>query len=378
MLLNLSSLFNEAIVKRYAELRYIVRYFVANHFSVTCKCCKTIAHIYMKRNMERPSINYSILFSIGILLSATSCVPTATGYPGGPIGVVGVGERMRSTSVDQGDQVSEEAHLGFDGFSTTGGASGENRPENRQTQPSRVGTTIADPATAFDTMSIQPSMDKLISQSSWFALASGVASIIGLIVTMYGTQISTIPFSLYRSHVWNRVLLLSFGIGIIVFAGMQFYTQTERPAFPPLYYISSFLHGDTLEYRLPFGAYISSNGTNLWGIILFIGSAILTLGIIYDPMQISKSVMFREHNALLEYRKEQLSSVLGENDYENLKSHERHLYDDLSDFHVELQTRLIDTVYGQGPRAMFTRRTRSNNSGKKGDTTKATEQTSID
>lgn len=326
---------------------------------------------------QRLSLNYSILFSIGIFLSVTSfalsahgdtrtyasierssaggaisspslasgkmttALPDMSGYSGG------LGERMRTTVAEIGGQFGEEVIHVVDGG---------------------MGTTVADSATAFDTRGIQPSLDKLISQSSWFALASGVASIIGLMITLYGTQISTIPFSLYRSYVWNRVLLVSFGIGIIVFAGMQFYTQTEPPGLPPLYHIFSVLHGK----RLDFDAVFCSSGTNLWGIILFIGAAILIYGIRYDPMQISKSVMFREHKALLEYRKEQLSSVLGEDDYGNLKSHERHLYDDLSNFHVELQTRLIDTVYGQGPHAMFTRRMRSHDSGKKGDATKAT------
>lgn len=163
------------------------------------------------------------------------------------------------------------------------------------------------------------------------------------------------PFSLYRSYVWNRVLLLSFGIGILVFGGMKFYTQTEPPGFPVLNGLFRFLHG---EYRFGDAVYFGS-GTNLWPIIFSIGIAMIILSIkYYDPISISKSVVFREHEALLEYRKQQLSSVLHNHDYEDLTSHERILYEDISGFHVELQTRLIDLVYGQGSLPIFSNRMR--------------------
>lgn len=193
------------------------------------------------------------------------------------------------------------------------------------------------------------------SQTSWFAFASGIASILGLMFTLYGTQIRMIPFSLYRSCVWNRVLLISIGIGILVFAGIKFYTQTEPPGLPPLSCLFMFLHGVNNFYTDIDG----NNGTNLWAIIFAIGAVISTCGFFYNPIKLCKSVLRREHDALLEYRKTQLSSVLNRQNYENLKSHEKHLYDDLNAFHVELQTRLIDTIYGQSLMPTYSRRMKS-------------------
>lgn len=291
--------------------------------------------------MKRLLLNYSILISIGILLAAVPCAMSEATGGGGSVNVAGENSTVISSPLREGRKMT--TGLSLHNHNVSG--------SSRGTVGSVGGTTVAISATDFDTM---PSLDQ-IAHSSWLALASGAASIIGLMLTLYGTQIKTIPFSLYRSYVWNRVLLLSFGIGIIVFAGMQFYTQTVPPGFKPLNYLFGFLHGNYTFY----GDVSFSNGTNLWGIIFFIGAAISIWGIRYDPVQISKSVVFREHESLLEYRKEQLSSVLGKDDYEGLKSHERRLYDDLSEFHVELQTRLIDTVYGQGPLPMFSRRMRS-------------------
>jgi hypothetical protein len=54
-----------------------------------------------------------------------------------------------------------------------------------------------------------------LSQSPWFALTSGLASILGLLLTLYATQVRTIPFSLYRSLMWRKVLLIASGVGLL-------------------------------------------------------------------------------------------------------------------------------------------------------------------
>lgn len=183
-----------------------------------------------------------------------------------------------------------------------------------------------------------------ISKISWFAIASGIASILSLMLTLYGTQIRSIPYSFYRSCVWNRTLLISLGCGIFVFSSIKFYTQTAVPEFPWFGMLFIFLHGKVLNTR---DIYYFS-GSNLWAIIALLGIGISALGFFYDPVKKCKAILFREQEALLKYRREQLSSVLSNISYENLKSHEKHLYDDLNKFHVELQSRLIDTIYGQG------------------------------
>jgi hypothetical protein len=342
-----------------------------------------------EKDMKRRSYIYSILICIGILLAnASFCltqtfdsIPTGTppspatdpmhssATPVGGTGATPVGEPPVVTGVDQPyptEAIPSATPVGspFSAAGTTnvmpppGSANGTPSPGTANGDPSSglggnqspnfgQGSNVPS-ATPVTTVGSQSSFGQ-ISQSPWFALVSGVASIIGLMVTLYGTQIRTIPFSLYRSYAWTRVLLLSFGIGILVSTGIMFYTQTQAPSFICLSYIFRFLHGYTYYYNI-------TEGPNMWAIIFLVGGGITIYGIRYDPVKLSKSIVFREHEALLLYRKAQLSSVLGENCYEELKNHEKLLYDDLNVFHVELQSRLIDTIYGQAPLPMYSRR----------------------
>lgn len=68
-----------------------------------------------------------------------------------------------------------------------------------------------------------------VARSPWFGLASGLASIIALLVTLYSTQIRGLPFSMYRSLTWRRMLLFALGVGLLVVSGINFYFQWPPP-----------------------------------------------------------------------------------------------------------------------------------------------------
>lgn len=276
--------------------RYRIAYILVNSINYTVR---------PEKDMKRRSYIYSILICIGILLANASFCLTQTfdsiptGTPPGPAtdpthpSATPVGAPFSGPGGNQiyppEMELSGNTPVGTPSPGTANGDPSSGLGGN-QSPNFGQGSNVSN-ATPVTTVGSQSSFEQ-ISKSPWFALVSGVASIIGLMVTLYGTQIRTIPFSLYRSYAWTRVLLLSFGIGILVSTGIMFYTQTEAPSFICLSYIFRFLHGYTYYYNI-------TEGPNIWAIIFLVGGGITIYGIRYDPVKLSKSIVFREHEALL-------------------------------------------------------------------------------
>jgi hypothetical protein len=68
----------------------------------------------------------------------------------------------------------------------------------------------------------------LIASSPWLAVVSGVSSVLGCLLAVYSVQISGIEPSVYRGLIWEKTLLWSAGLGIIVASIVQIYGEAVR------------------------------------------------------------------------------------------------------------------------------------------------------
>lgn len=117
---------------------------------------------------------------------------------------------------------------------TEDGQSGQTGPlppfgEATTDLPPSVGQSTGLPRSALRDSPKQPDRSPpsptALARSPWFGLISGLASILGLLLALYTTQIRTIPYSLYRSLAWRQALLSSAGLGVAVAAAVNFYRQ---------------------------------------------------------------------------------------------------------------------------------------------------------
>jgi hypothetical protein len=105
----------------------------------------------------------------------------------------------------------------------------------------------------------------------WFALISGLASVLGLLVALYPVPASNMPPSDYKTLLWRKSLYISLGFGVVVFSTIQLYQQSA----PPVGLLGIFyniLHGIALTNTADY------SGTRIWGILLVIGSIISIYG----------------------------------------------------------------------------------------------------
>ncbi len=184
-----------------------------------------------------------------------------------------------------------------------------------------------------------------LSQSPLFALTSGLASILGLLFTLYATQVRTIPFSLYRSLMWRKALLLSSGTGLLVFGGMKFYMQEEAPYILPLREVHALLLGVLRVSAVDF----QPHGSSVWAIIWVIGGLLLIAGLAYDPASRARVILVREQQALQEAQAQQLSHVLRGRKISDLQPPERRVFDDTLEYYRHVQWRFADVVLGAPP-----------------------------
>lgn len=109
-----------------------------------------------------------------------------------------------------------------------------------------------------------------LATSPWFAILAGLASILGLLVPLFVTQVRNIPFSLYRSLMWRKTFFLAGGVGLGVFSGIKFVTQEISPTPPVLRELHARLVG---EFRAD--ASNDFTGTSAWALLLFISIGLL-------------------------------------------------------------------------------------------------------
>ena len=100
-----------------------------------------------------------------------------------------------------------------------------------------------------------------ITTSTWFALLTGLASVLGFLITLYQLRVQYRPYSRLRSMEWEKNILISSGIGIMVFSSIQFYNQSPPPRPIGLRNLYDYLHGDegavwnecSIQFLLPTG-----------------------------------------------------------------------------------------------------------------------------
>lgn len=176
-------------------------------------------------------------------------------------------------------------------------------------------------------------------KSPWFSLVSGCASILALILAMYPIQVRSLPTSVFRTLVWKKTLLLSFGLGIIVFSGIQFYNQ-----FPPggkFFGIPyALLHGKMVIYSYGEG------GTHLWGILFLLGVALFSAGAVLDPARKIRERLLDEGKEIHEVQARELGRILRGGTYEKLTIDEKDRYDQLLRYYQLLQTTMIGLLIG--------------------------------
>lgn len=177
-------------------------------------------------------------------------------------------------------------------------------------------------------------------RSTWFGLASGMASIFGLLVALWGSQIRTLPYCLYRSLVWRRSLLLALGTGLAVFSAVNFYLQPGPPVFPTFMSVAYLvLHG----FNMPSGY---EPGTSVWCFLFFLGFAFLIWGFIYNPITIARQTLLDERAAFHTAYQNEVKILFGERLRDELTDPEKQMLQQLERYYAELQMRFLDVVVG--------------------------------
>lgn len=205
----------------------------------------------------------------------------------------------------------------------------------------------------------QSSIFKEVAKSEWFGLISGLASIAAFIFALYQTQISPLPFSLYRSLTWRRVLLLSSGVGLFVGSVVTFYLQSSPPGLPIFHQAHELLHGYSLFYVKDFFyGHEHDTGTPVWAILALVGILIALYGVKYDPIKRVRKIVVRERSAIQSAMGTQLVEAFGGVSFEELTSSQQERYQDIVNYYEEFQRRMLDVFIGPLP-AVFFQRARS-------------------
>ena len=179
-----------------------------------------------------------------------------------------------------------------------------------------------------------------VAGSIWFSLASGIASILGLLVAVYPMQARGAPPSVFRSLLWQRSLLLSFGLGLTVFGSIQFYNQGQSPMIPEVAVFHMFLRGwDSLKDD-------HMSGPLVWIIVLIIGLVLLLVGASQNPaMRISEMVM-DDIDKIRRRQKRHLELILSKRSYEELNESDQQLYDQTRRTFQTIEARIVEMYTG--------------------------------
>lgn len=166
-----------------------------------------------------------------------------------------------------------------------------------------------------------------LAHSTWFALASGLASILALVLTLYTTQIRGLPFSLYRSLIWRKSLLMTFGVGLAIFSLIHLHTQI--------------LAGTRLgwwasDFRV----------SRLWDVLLVVGLALCATGLLYDPRKHLNRLLLKERRGIRKAFQDEVRDYLTEGDLSKLSPMQREPYYAARDFYARLEARLLDSALG--------------------------------
>ena len=175
-----------------------------------------------------------------------------------------------------------------------------------------------------------------------------MASMVSLLIALWGTQIRGLPFSLYRSLAWRRALLIAIGVGLALFGGVSFYFQDPPVSVPVLHLIHWFLHGKPPDYDFGYG-------TPLWSLIALAGVLLLWWGLKYDPIKKLRNTIITETDAIVAARNEQLTEILDGSKYETLGPAQKQLYQEAIAFYGDILVRYIDALIGAAPPSFYRR-----------------------
>lgn len=195
------------------------------------------------------------------------------------------------------------------------------------------GSTSFEPSASLEESDPAPAGGiKGIVDSSWFVLVTGVASIIGLLLTLYGTEVKPLPQSMYRTLTWRRVLLLSAGVGLVVLAATGFYNRE-----PP-----------TLLYELRQG--INSVRIDVkavaWIGLALVGMSLGVFGYRLDPLKQVQQKLREERRALQRSRQMEIARLLHTTSFEELSEPQKIIYADLMQYYAAMQVRILDVLLG--------------------------------
>jgi len=174
----------------------------------------------------------------------------------------------------------------------------------------------------------------------WFSLTTGIASILGLLFALYPVQIRNLPPSVFRSLIWKKSLLTSFGVGVIVFSGIQFYNQYPPPG--GLFGIPySIIHAS--ESIVPY----FEGGTYLWGVLFFFGLILLWKGTRTDPMGIVRERLINDGQEIRHLLEKELKTILSnKSSYEDLSLENKYLYKQTLKYYEMIQLRIVELMAG--------------------------------
>jgi hypothetical protein len=182
------------------------------------------------------------------------------------------------------------------------------------------------------------------SQSPWFALTSGLASILGLLLPLYATQVKPLPFSLYRSLMWRKQLSIAAGVGIAVFAGVSLNNQDG--ALRRVHELVLFSGGKNVYgFSYPSGYFL----TLFWLFLIVFGIYRYVQGVSFDPVAEARNIIIREQGVIEEARAEQVASFLSGRNVDQLTHLDRRSLREIMDYYRYVQWRYADVVLGAPP-----------------------------
>ena len=169
-------------------------------------------------------------------------------------------------------------------------------------------------------------LPRRLGGSPVFAFASGITSFFGIWLTLYGTQVRPVPYSLHRSLVQRKALIIASGVGLVFAWLVLGYGELDRLLLP----------SDSEE-----------TPAQLWVSGLAVFALVAFYGFRYDPLakattlvvETKASIDAAEKEALAKIE-ESLGTAAGADDLQDLA--EAHAY------YREMRYRVLDLILGQG------------------------------
>lgn len=192
---------------------------------------------------------------------------------------------------------------------------------------------IPEPNGTFTSYSATADQIEGLAASTWFALASGVSSIIGLLVALYPTEVRPLPHSMYRTLSWRRLLILSTGSGIAVLSIVKAYNLE------PLRLLYEIYGGS--EIALLPGAAVGA-----WLLSAFAGVKLVIIGYRFDPLRAVQQKLREERRALQRARQAEIARLICASPFEEMSESQKILYADLMQYYAAMQVRIMDVLLG--------------------------------